>query len=69
MKIAGILVMVTGIGLAAFSTFSYFTREKVFQIGNLELTRQQPHSFNWSPFIGISIIVIGAFLILKAKKK
>jgi len=69
MKIAGIFLLVAGLGLAVYSSISYFTTEKVLQVGSLELTRQQPHTFNWSPFIGIAIMVLGAFVIIQAKKK
>jgi len=69
MKIAGVFIMIAGFGLTVFTTFSYFTREKVMKIGSVELTRSQPHYLNWSPFIGIAIMVIGAFIVLQARKK
>ena len=69
MKITGILIMIVGLGLTVFNAFSYYTKEKVLVVGTVELTQNQPHSLNWSPFIGIAIMVIGAFLILQAKKK
>jgi len=69
MKITGIFLVIAGLGLAIFTAFSYFTREKVVEIGALEITRNQPHYLNWSPFIGIAIMVIGAFMVLKARKK
>jgi len=69
MKIVGIFVMLLGIGLTIFSSISYFTREKVLQIGSLELSNHPQQSISWSPFIGIAIMVIGAFLVMQAKKK
>jgi len=69
MKVTGILMMIAGLGLTIFTAFSYFTREKVLEIGSVELTRSQPHTLNWSPFIGIAIMVIGAFIVLQARKK
>lgn len=69
MKIAGVLIMIAGLGLTIFTAFSYFTREKVVEIGALEIIRNQPHYLNWSPFIGIAVMVIGAFMILQARKK
>jgi len=61
--------MIAGLGLTVFTAFSYFTREKVVEIGALEITRNQPHYLNWSPLIGIAVMVIGAFMILQARKK
>ena len=69
MKITGIFLVIAGLGLAIFTAFTYFTREKVVEIGALEITRNQPHYLNWSPFIGIAIMVIGVFMVLQARKK
>jgi NADH:ubiquinone oxidoreductase subunit 5 (subunit L)/multisubunit Na+/H+ antiporter MnhA subunit len=69
MKITGIFFLIAGLALTVFTAFSYFTREKVVEIGALEITRNQPHYLNWSPFIGIAVMVIGAFMILQARKK
>ena len=69
MKITGIIVMIAGLGLTIFTAFSYFTKEKVFELGSVEITRNQPHYLNWSPFIGLAVMVIGGFIILQARKK
>lgn len=69
MKTIGIAIMIIGLGLTIFTTISYFTTEKVLKVGALELTHNQPHYLSWSPFIGVAIMVVGAFLILQARKK
>jgi len=69
MKITGIFIMIIGFGLTVFTAFSYFTREKVLEVGAIELTRNQPHYLSWSPFIGLAVMVIGGFFILQSKKK
>ena len=69
MKIAGIIIMLIGIGLTIFTAVTFFTKEKVVDLGIIEVTRNQPHYLNWSPFIGLAIMVIGAFVILQARKK
>jgi hypothetical protein len=69
MKITGILIMIVGLGLTIFTAFSYFTREKVLEVGSVVLTRNEPHMLVWSPFIGLAIMVVGGFLILQARKK
>jgi len=61
--------MIIGFGLTVFTAFSYFTREKVLEVGAIELTRNQPHYLSWSPFIGLAVMVIGGFFILQSKKK
>lgn len=69
MKITGIIIMLLGLGLTIFTAITFFTKEKVVDLGVIEVTRNQPHYLNWSPFIGMAIMVVGVFLILQARKK
>jgi hypothetical protein len=69
MKLIGILIMIAGLGMTIYTAFSYFTREKVFQIGTVDVYRNQPHTLSWTPFVGLAIMVVGAFLVLQTRKK
>jgi hypothetical protein len=68
MKTSGIILMLIGLGLTVFTAFTFFTKEKVVDLGVVEVTRNAPHYINWSPFIGMAVMVIGAFLVLRARK-
>ena len=69
MKTLGYIVMLIGLGLTIFTTITVFTREKIVDLGVVEITQNQPHYLNWLPFVGISVLVIGAFIILWSRKK
>jgi hypothetical protein len=69
MKKAGILIIVLGLVLTIFTAFTVFTKEKVVDIGKVEITRNKPHHFYWSPLIGIAIMGIGAILVFQSDKK
>lgn len=69
MKIIGIAIVIIGLGMSIFTAITFFTREKVADLGVLEITRNQPHNLNWSPFVGMAVMVLGAFIILQARKK
>jgi len=69
MKLIGVLIMLAGLGLTIFTTFSYFTREKVFEIGSVDIYRNQPHSLSWTPFIGLAVMVAGAFIVMQVRKR
>ncbi|MDD4993250.1 MAG: hypothetical protein PHR83_13570 [Paludibacter sp.] len=69
MKIIGIAIVIIGLGMTLFTAITYFTREKVADLGVLEITSNHPHNISWSPFVGMAIMVVGAFLILQGKKK
>jgi len=69
MKTIGIAIVMIGLGMTLFTAITYFTREKVADLGVLEITSNQPHNLSWSPFVGMAIMVVGAFLILRGRKK
>lgn len=69
MKQIGIVIMILGLGLTLFTAITFFTHEKVVDLGIVEITRNQPHYLNWSPFVGMAVMVIGGFMIYLGKKK
>jgi hypothetical protein len=69
MKQAGIILIAVGILLTAYTAFTFFTREKVVDIGKLEITRDKPHYLSWSPIVGIVVIGIGGVVLWQASKK
>lgn len=69
MKTTGIIVFVIGLVLTIFTTFQFYTKEKVVDLGIVEVTREKPHTFNWSPFVGVTLMGIGGVLVWKASKK
>jgi hypothetical protein len=69
MKTTGIVIFVLGILLTIFTTFQFFTKEKVIDLGVVEVTREKPHSVSWSPLIGIVVIGVGGVLMWNGFKK
>lgn len=69
MKEIGVLLIVVGLGLTTFTAIKFFTKEKIISLGVLEITTQKPHYLSWSPFIGIAVVGIGAFVVWKSSKK
>lgn len=69
MKKAGIFIILIGLGLTIFTAFSFFTREKVVDIGDIEITRNKPHKLTWSPLIGIAVMGAGLVVYLLPFKK
>jgi hypothetical protein len=58
-----------GLVLTIFSVVTVFTREKVVDIGKVEITRDKSHKLNISPFIGVAIMGVGGVILLLSKKK
>lgn len=69
MRNTGIGLLAIGIIITIFTGFSFFTKEKVVDIGSLEITRDKKHNMAWSPFLGIGVMVIGGGLLLYSGKK
>jgi hypothetical protein len=67
MKTAGILLL--GLLMTLYTGFTYVTREKVIDLGELEVTRNDQHNVNWQPYVGIGVMVAGGVLLLLDKKK
>ena len=69
MKYTGIAIILIGLVLTIVTAFTFFTREKVVDIGKLEITRNKPHHLDWSPLIGIAVMGIGGVVLWKSYKK
>lgn len=69
MKNVGIIIILIGLGLTAFSAFTFFTKEKVVDIGGIEITANKPHHLDWSPLIGIAVMGVGGLVLWQSGKK
>ena len=67
MKQLGIIIIVLGLGLTIFTVVPIVTKKKVVDIGPLEVNKETEHKGNWSPFLGVAVIVVGAALLWKSK--
>ena len=68
MKKAGLIIIAIGVILTIFTAVTFFTREKVVDIGSLKITAKKPHHLKWSPLIGIAVIGIGGIVYWQASK-
>lgn len=69
MKKIGIIILIIGLALTIFTAFTFFTREKVVDIGSLEITANKPHHLSWSPLIGLAVMAVGGVVVLMSSKK
>lgn len=69
MKKAGIVILIIGLALTIFTTVTYFTREKIVDMGEIQISANKRHKLNWSPFIGIAVMAVGGVLILVPSKR
>jgi hypothetical protein len=70
MKKAGIIILILGLLVTMFTGLNFVTREKVVDIGELEIHANKNHSLSWSPVIGVVMMAIGAgFYLLGSKNQ
>lgn len=69
MKTLGIVVLVLGIIMTVFTGFNVITKEKVVDIGPLEINKEEKTPIYWSPITGGILIVAGAIILVAGKKR
>lgn len=69
MKTAGILILVAGMLMTLYTGFTYVTREKVVDLGEIEITKESPHSVYWEPYVGVGMMAIGGAVLFFSRKK
>jgi hypothetical protein len=69
MKKVGIVIIILGLLLTIFTAATFFTREKVVDIGEVHITANKKHNLRWSPLIGIAVMGIGAVIVWQGPKK
>jgi hypothetical protein len=68
MKTLGIILIVLGALMMAVTGFNYVTKEKVVDLGPLEINKEKDHPIQWSPIVG-GILFVGGIIALAANKK
>lgn len=68
MKGIGIVVIILGIIMLIWTGFSYTKKEKIVDIGPLEINAEKEKQVNWPSYIG-GILVIGGIVLLLADKR
>ncbi|MCW3072498.1 MAG: hypothetical protein JWO44_2388 [Bacteroidetes bacterium] len=68
MKTLGIILIVVGGLMMVITGFNYVTKEKVVDLGPLEINKEKSHPVQWSPIIG-GVLLVGGIVALAVKKK
>ena len=68
-KTIGIIIIIIGLLMTLYTGFNYVTREKIVNMGDVHMTMDENHTTNWTPYLGIGIMVIGGVVFFSGKKK
>ncbi|MGB8490193.1 MAG: hypothetical protein WCE64_03985 [Bacteroidales bacterium] len=69
MKKTGIIIIIIGLLLTIFTAITFFTREKVVDIGSVAITANKRHNLKWSPLVGVAVMGVGGVVLLLSSKK
>jgi hypothetical protein len=69
MKKVGYIIIVLGAVLTIFTAITFFTKEKVVDLGKIEITASKPHHLNWSPLIGVAVMAVGGVIVWQGSRK
>jgi uncharacterized membrane protein YidH (DUF202 family) len=65
----GIIFAILGVLMIIYTGLNYVTKEKVVDLGSLEINVEKNHPLNWSPAIGVILLIGGVVLIAIDRKK
>jgi hypothetical protein len=69
MKTAGIVIILAGLIITLITGVKFVTREKVVDMGELQISRNKNHSLAWSPIAGVVVMAIGGGVLLLGFRK
>jgi hypothetical protein len=69
MRTLGIILLVAGIIMTVFTGFSYIRKEKVIDLGAVEVSKDKRTPVYWSPITGGILIATGIVVLLVGDRK
>ena len=69
MRTVGIILIVVGIAMLLFRGFSVKTKEKVIDVGPLEVNKKESKWIGWPVYAGGIAIVAGLIMVVADRKK
>jgi uncharacterized membrane protein YidH (DUF202 family) len=67
MRYLGIILIILGGLMMIYTGFNYVTKEKVVDLGTIEVNKEKNHPVQWSPIVG-AIMLVGGISVIAANK-
>lgn len=68
MKPLGITLIIIGLVMIAYTGFNYVTTKKVVDLGPIQIDQKTNHPIQWSPVIGV-VLLVGGIVVIAIDKK
>ena len=64
-----IVLIIIGVLMIIYTGFNYITTEKVVDLGLLKINAEKNHPVQWSPIVGVVLLVGGIVVLVTSKDK
>jgi hypothetical protein len=68
MKIIGIVLIIVGVLMCFFTSFSFTKEKKIIDLGPIEVNKKEDKTLGWPVYAGIGVGLFGIALIAMDKK-
>jgi hypothetical protein len=68
MKILGIVLIIVGVMMCFFTSFSFTKEKKIIDLGPIEVNKKEDKTLGWPVYAGIGVGLFGIALIAMEKK-
>jgi len=65
----GIGLIILGIMMFAYTGIDFITKKRVVDIGPIKIDKEEDHPIQWSPIVGVVLIVGGIGLAARGRKE
>ena len=65
----GIGLIILGILMVAYTGIDFITKKRVVDIGPIKIEKEENHPFQWSPIVGVVLVVGGIGLVVQGRKE
>jgi uncharacterized membrane protein len=69
MKAIGIVLAIVGLAMLIFNGFNYTKKEKVVDIGPVEINADKEESVTWPTYAGAIVLIAGVGLTIAGSRK
>lgn len=66
-KTLGIVLAAIGIIMIVYTGFNYVTKDKVVDLGPIEINAETSHPVQWSPIVGV-VLLVGGIVVFATSK-
>ncbi len=68
LTVIGLILVVVGIIALAVPSITYFTTERVADVGFFRIEISRPHTIVLNPFVGVLVLAVGIVLVLVGRR-